>query len=168
MKFTSLISQIGKPQNVAESLANRTSKWIAEHFGVSRRTAQRWKAGSQQPGKRVGGPEKVMGSASAETRRTVAASALRGATAVNVGRVEVVDKSPRGKGPRPGRNFRNVGVVQLDPASRNRMNEAAEALEAGDTQRAEQLMSEAVLRTAGKDYGAALEVADWPAHFHLI
>ena len=61
MRFTSLISQIGKPQNVVESLTNRPSKWIAQHFGVSRRTAQRWKAGSQQPGKRVGGPDKVMG-----------------------------------------------------------------------------------------------------------
>lgn len=168
MRFTSLISQIGKPQNVVESLTNRPSKWIAQHFGVSRRTAQRWKAGSQQPGKRVGGPDKVMGSANAETRRTVAAQAMRGTTAVNVGRIEVVDKSPRGKGPRPGKNYRNVGVVQLDPASQARMDEAADALEAGDTERAEQLMSEAILRTSGKDYGGALEVADWPAHFHLI
>ena len=93
---------------------------------------------------------------------------MRGTTAVNVGRIEVVDKSPRGKGPRPGKNYRNVGVVQLDPASQARMDEAADALEAGDTERAEQLMSEAILRTSGKDYGGALEVADWPAHFHLI
>src|SRR5690242_5438012 len=168
MKFGSLISQIGKPQNVAEALVNRSSKWIADHFGVSRRTAQRWKAGSQQPGKRVGGPERVVKSANVETRRTVAASALRGASAVNVGRVEVVDKSPRGKGPKPGKNFRNVGVVQLDQRGRERMNEAAEALEAGDTERAERLMSEAVLRSPDKDYGSALDVADWPAHFHLI
>lgn len=168
MKFTSLVSQIGKPQNVAESLVNRTSKWVAEHFGVSRRTAQRWKAGSQQPGNRVGGPGRIEKSANAETRRTVAAQALRGATAVNVGRIEVVDKSPRGKGPKPGKNYRNIGVVQLDPDSRERMNEAAEALEAGDTERAEQLMSEAVLRTPDYDTRGALDVADWPTHFHLI
>jgi hypothetical protein len=167
MRFTSLVSQIGKPQNVAEALVNRTSKWIADHFGVSRRTAQRWKAGSQQPGKRVGGPEQVAKSANAETRRTVAASALRGATAVNVGRIEVVDKSPR-KGARPGKQYRNVGVVQLDPEARERMNEAAEAIEAGDTERAERLMSEAVLNTPDYNTGGALNVADWPAHLHLI
>lgn len=168
MRFTSLVSQIGKPQNVAEALTNRTSKWIAEHFGVSRRTAQRWKAGSQQPGKRVGGPGQVEKSANAETRRKVAANALRGATAINVGRIAVVDKSPRGKGPKPGKNYRNVGVVQLDPAARERMNEAAEALEAGDTERAEQLMSEAVLNTADYNTRGALDVDDWPAHLHLI
>lgn len=168
MKFANLISQIGKPRSTAEALSNRTSKWVAGHFGVSRRTAQRWKAGSQQPGKRVGGSERVEKSANAETRRTVAANAMRGASAVNVGRIAVVDKSPRGKGPRPGKNYRNVGVVQLDPASQARMNEAANAIEAGDTERAQQLMSEAVLRTSGKDYGGALEVDDWPAHFHLI
>jgi hypothetical protein len=168
VRFTSLVSQIGKPQNAAEALVNRTSRWIVKHFGVSMRTAQRWKKGTQQPGKRVGGPEQVTKSANAETRRTVAAQAMRGTTAVNVGRVEVVDKSPRGKGPKPGKNFRTVGVVQLDERSRERMAEAADALEAGDTERAGQLMSEAVLRTSGKDYGGALEVADWPAHFHLI
>lgn len=168
MKFRSLVSQIGKPVSVSEALTTRSSKWVAEHFGVSRRTAQRWKAGTQQPGSRVGGAEPVLKSADAGTRRTIAASALRGSQAVHVGRIEVVDKSPRGKRPKPGKNFRNVGTVQLDPASRERMNAAAEALEAGDTERAERLMSEAVLRTAGKDYGAALDVADWPPGFHLI
>jgi hypothetical protein len=164
MRFGSLVSRIGKPQSTPEALVNRTSKWIAEHFGVSRRTAQRWKAGTQQPGKRVGGPEQIEKSANAETRRAVAANAIRSATAINVGRVEVVDKSPRGKGPRPGKNFRNVGVVQLDPASRERMEEAAELLESGDTEGAERLMGEAVLQ----GYGSALSVADWPTHFELI
>jgi len=164
MKFGSLISRVGKPQNTAEALTNRTSKWVAEHFGVSRRTAQKWKAGTQQPGKRVGGPGAVEKSANTETRRTVAAGALRAATAVNVGRIEVLDKSPRAKGPKPGKNYRNVGVVQLDPESQERMNEAADALEAGDTERAEQLMGAAVLQ----GYGSALDVADWPTHFELI
>jgi len=167
MKFTSLISQIGKPQNVAESLVNRTSRWIADHFGVSRRTAQRWKAGTQQPGKGVGGPSRVEKSANAETRRTLAVSALRGATAINVGRIAVVDKSPK-KGRKAGETYRNVGVVQLDPASRERVDEAANALAAGDTERAEQLMSTAVLNTPDYNTGGALNVADWPAQFHLI
>jgi hypothetical protein len=179
MKFTSLISQIGKPQNVAEALVNRSTKWIAEHFGVTQRTAQKWKSGKgrkqadgtykpQAPGKEVGGPERVKKSASAETRRMLATQAMRAATAINVGRIAVKDVSPKKGKPRQGVEYRNVGVVQLDPESRARIDEAARALDSGDTVRAEQLMSTAILRTAGKDYGGALVIADWPAHFHLI
>ena len=170
MRFRSLVSQIGKPLTPAEALSNRSTKWIAQHFGISRRQAERRKYGHstldrpQDRAKR----ERVMESADADTRRKVAADALREAQAVHVGRIEVVDKSPKGKAKRPRRNFRNVGTVQLDPASRERMNAAADALESGDTERAERLMSEAVLRTSGKDYGAALDVADWPPGLHLI
>jgi len=168
MKFKSLVSQIGKPVNVSESLIGRSSRWVADKFGVSMRTAQRWKKGTQLPSERGDRRGRVMGSADADTRRKVAAKALREARAVHVGRIEVVDKSPKGKGKKPGRNFRNVGTVQLDERSRDRMAEAADALEAGDTERAERLMSEAVLRTSGKDYGSALDVADWPSWFHTI
>ena len=49
MKFKSMISQLGRPLTVAEALTGRDSKWIADKFGVSRRTAQRWKKGTQQP-----------------------------------------------------------------------------------------------------------------------
>lgn len=170
MRFRSLVSQIGKPVNPAEALGNRSSKWIARHFGISRRQAQRYKAGQaslDRPQDRAR-RDQVMGSADSDTRRKVAADALRGARAVHVGRVEVVDKSPKGKAKRPGRNFRNVGTVQLDERSRERMNAAADALESGDTEHAERLLSEAVLRTAGKDYGGALDVADWPPGFHPI
>jgi hypothetical protein len=159
MQFGSLISQVGKPQNVAEALANRTSQWIAQHFGVSRRTAQRWKAGSQQPGKRVGGPERVMRSANAETRRKVAADALRNTKAVNAGRISVHYPGGRTGGP-----TRNLGVVQLDERGRQRMAEAADALEAGNLDQAERLVSDALL---GRNYGPLL-ISDWPAHFHLI
>jgi hypothetical protein len=159
MQFGSLISQVGKPQNVAEALANRTSQWVAQHFGVSRRTAQRWKAGSQQPGKRVGGPERIMRSANAETRRKVAAGALRNTQAVNAGRISV-----HYPGGRAGGKTRNLGVVRLDERGRQRMAEAADALEAGNLDQAERLVSDALL---GRNYGP-LVISDWPAHFHLI
>jgi hypothetical protein len=171
VKFKSLMSQIGKPLNTSEALANRTSKWIAERFGISRRQAQRYKSGAapldrpQDRAKR----ERAMESADADTRRAVAAKALREAQAAHAGRVPVVDKSPKGKAKPPGRNFRNVGTVPLtDEKSRRRMTEAAEALEAGDIARAEKAMSEAITRTPGKDYGEALDIADWPPDFHLI
>jgi hypothetical protein len=162
MRFRSLISQIGKPVDASEALANRTSKWVAKHFGVSRRTAQRWKAGTQQPGKRVGGSERVMDSANSGTRRKVAADALRGASAVNAGRVSV-----RYPGGRAGGKTRNLGVVQLDERARERMAEAADALESGDLDRAERLVSDAVLNSNGKNYGP-LEIDDYPPGFHLI
>jgi hypothetical protein len=169
VKFKSMVSAIGKPVNASEALTGRSSRWIAGKFGVSMRTAQRWRKGTQQPTDKGDRREKVMKSADADTRRKVAAEALRDARAVNVGRVQVVDKSPRGKGKGRKRDeYRNVGVVQLDGTSRDKMREAADALESGDTDRAERLMSEAVLTSPGKNYGSALDVADWPAHLHLI
>lgn len=166
MKFDSLVSQTGKPLSPSEAVANRPTKWIAERFGVSRRTAQRWKAGTQQPADRGGRRERVMKSADADTRRKVAADAFRGASLANVGRIAVVDKSPR-KGAKPGRNFRNVGAVQLNEHSRELMDRAAQALEDGDARRAESLMSDAVMHSYGNGADSALSVADWPAHFDL-
>lgn len=167
MKFSSLISRVGKPVNVAESLANRTSRWVASHFGVSMRTAQRWKKGTQQPSQRVGGPDRIMKSADADTRRKVAADAVRNAQAVHVGRVEVMDKSPK-KGAKPGRNYRNLKTVTLNARSREIMDQAADALERGDTNRAEELTSEAIMHSYGGGADSALSVADWPPGFHLI
>jgi hypothetical protein len=169
VKFRSLVSQIGKPVNVAESLANRSSKWVAGHFGVSMRTAQRWKKGTQQPSPRIGGSERVIKSANADTRRTVAADAIRDAQAAHVGRVAVVDKSPKGKAPKPGRNTRNLRTVHVDkPRSRELLNSAADAVERGDDARAERLMNEAVMDAYGGGTGAALSIEDWPPGFHLI
>lgn len=161
MKFPRIISQIGKPQNAAEAVVNRSTKWIAQHFGVSRRTAQRWKAGTQQPTDRGGRRESVIKSANKETRQANAANALRNAQAINAGRVGVVDKSGGKK------SKRNLGVVQLDPAARALMQQAAEQLEAGNEDEAERLMSQAILTSGGKNYGP-LEIDDYPPGFHTI
>jgi hypothetical protein len=161
MKFTRIISQIGKPQNAAEAVVNRSTKWIAQHFGVSRRTAQRWKAGTQQPTDRGGRRESVIKSANKETRQANAANALRNAQAINAGRVGVVDKSGGKK------SKRNLGVVQLDPAARALMQQAADQLETGNEDEAERLMSQAILTSGGKNYGP-LEIDDYPPGFHTI
>jgi hypothetical protein len=170
MKFRTLISQIGKPVTVAEALADKSTKAIAKQFGVSIRTAQRWKAGTQQPGKKLGGAGGVLKRLDTpDARRKIAANAVRNAQAASVGRVQVIDKSPRGKGAKMKPSFRNVGTVEFNDArSRDRLNAAADAIERKDYDRAEQLFGEAVLGTPGKDYGSALAIDDWPAGFHII
>lgn len=161
MKFRSMISQIGKPLNPMEALAGRTSRWIANKFGVSMRTAQRWKKGTQLPTDRGDRREKVMKSAD---RRKVAAQALREARAVNAGKVGVESDTGRA-GARKG--TRNVGIVQLDDGAREKMQEAADALDEGDVERAEKLVSDAILNSGGRDYGP-LRISDYGPGFHLI
>jgi hypothetical protein len=169
VKFKTLVSQIGKPLSVAEALADRDTKSIAAQFGISRRTAQKWKAGTQQPDKKKqGGATGVLKKLDTPTnRRKIAATVVRNAQGAAVGRIAVVDKSPRGKKAKTG--FRNVGTVDFNnDRSRDRLNDAADAIERRDYDRAEQLFGEAVLGTPGKDYGSALEINDWPPGFHLF
>jgi hypothetical protein len=156
-----MISQIGKPVSPTEALTGRSSRWIAEKFGVSMRTAQRWKRGTQQPSARDGRRDKVMRSAD---RRKVAAQALRQARAVNAGVVGVESDTGR---PSARTGSRNVGLVQLDESARSRMREAADALDRGDVDRAEDLFSDAVLNTNGRHYGP-LRISEYPPGFHLI
>ena len=173
MKFRSVISNIGKPVNASEALLNRTSKWVAEHFGVSRRTAQRWKAGSQQPGKRVGGPEQVMGSADAETRRNVTAKAFREARTLHIGAVQV-----QGSGDRKPTTRRINKDWSVTPEMREHMNRAADHLEAGNVEAAEQEMNAAVMNRyageaerGGRDttggLASWLTITDWGAGFDV-
>jgi hypothetical protein len=161
MKFRSMISQVGKPVDATEALEGRSSRWVANRFGVSMRTAQRWRKGTQEPSAREGRRDQVMASAS---RAKVAANAIRNARAVSAGKVGV--KSDTGRaGARTG--TRNVGFVELDSGARERMDEAADMLDAGDYEGAQQLMSDAVLNTGGRDYGP-LHIEDYPPGFHLI
>lgn len=166
MKFNSLISQIGKPVNTSEALLGRSSRWIASKFGVSMRTAQRWRKGTQAP--KPERAEKVMKSADAEQRRKVAAEALRSTQAIQAGRVLVVDKSPRGKGKKARANYRPIGVIRVDPVTRARLDHAADLLERGEMREAEAAMKDAILHSPGKDYGSALDIEDWPPGFNLI
>ena len=139
MKFSSAISRIGKPVNASEALLNRTSKWIADHFGVSRRTAQRWKAGTQQPSEKGGRKEQVMGSPDADTRRAVAAKALREAQTLHIGNVSVQYSSETPTKRKINKDW------QVTPEMRERMDRAADHLEAGNVGAAEQEMNAAVM-----------------------
>jgi hypothetical protein len=173
MKFSSVISSIGKPVNVSESLINRSSKWVADHFGVHLRTAQKWKAGSQQPGKRTGGPEKVMKSANADTRRDVAAKAFRDARTVHVGQVTV-----QGSGDKKATKRRINKDWNVTPAMRAHLDRAADYIEAGDMTAAEREMNAVVMdRYAGEaarggrdgsgGISSWLTITDWGAGFDV-
>lgn len=165
MKFSRLVSHVsGKPVSVAEALTGRATKWIMDKFGVSRSTAQRWKSGRpSHPGGPPSRPkgskaDDVMQSADRDTRRKIAAGAMRNATAVNVGVIEVDGDTDRCKGKR------NLGTVQLTEAQRAKMAEAAEATEAGNMEDAERLHSEALL---GGNYGP-LRITDYNPGFGYI
>ena len=161
MKFTQLISRnIGKPETMAEALIGRPTRWIAAKFGVSDSTARRWRNGTQRtlnPFKR----DAVMGSPDKETRRKIAADTMRQASAVNVGKIGVDADTGRAKG------TRKLGVIQLGPEGRERLEQAAEALENGDEAEAARLTSLAILHSDGRDYGP-LHIEDYGPGFHLI
>jgi hypothetical protein len=173
VKFQTAISTIGKPVNVSEALINRSSKWVAKKFGVSIRTAQKWKAGTQQPGKKAGGPQKVIKSADADTRRKVAANAIRNGSTVHIGSVQVQgsnDKKP---------TTRKIGKSwTVNAAMRERMNRAADALDRGDMAAAEREMNAAVMNryagestAGGRDssggIGSWLTITDWGTGFDV-
>jgi hypothetical protein len=161
VKFAQLIGRnIGKPVSMAEALTGRTTRWIVEKFGVSDSTARRWRRGAQQtrdPGKR----DAVMGSSDRDTRRKIAANAMRGATGMSVGKIGVDADTGRATG------SRRLGTIQLGREGTEKMELAADALERGDMAEAERLMSDAILHSDGRDYGP-LHVSDYGPGFNLI
>jgi hypothetical protein len=168
VKFKSIIGRsIGKPLSVAEALAGRSTKWIAEKFGVSESTARRWRSG--RPSHRGGPPAgessrhkgDIMGSAGTGQRRKIAATAMRGASAVNVGKVGVESDTGEETG------TRRVGVIQLGTEGRDLMRQAADALERGDYATAERLHDQAILHADGRDYGP-LHITDYGPGFNYI
>jgi hypothetical protein len=122
-----------------------TSRYVADRFGVSVRTAQRWLAGTQRP--RNPGP--VMAVADPGQVRS---QTLRGAQGVDVGRVTVIEKSPGTPG-----GTRNVGVVEID------LSEVADLLDAGGSEAdAEALMSDVIMDAYGPGTGSHLAIDDYP------
>lgn len=169
MKFKTMVSRnVGKPVSIAEALTGRTTKWIASKFGVSESTARRWKSG--RPSHAGGPPSKpkdaakaaaVMGSATGAQRRKIAANAMRSATSVNVGTVGIESDTGDEKG------SRRVGTVVLGAEGRSLLQQAGDALEAGNWDLAERLHDQALLHADGRDYGP-LHVTDYGSGFNYI
>ena len=141
MNFRDAIrGKLGMARNVGESIQSfrdahggRASRALADRFGVHIRTAQKWLKGDQAPG--AGRREQVR--QGAEHGR-LAADALRGAQAINVGDVEVeYDGKPQGK--------RKVGTVHVDAQLRGALDQVADLIEMGSLDEAEQVYSDAIL-----------------------
>jgi hypothetical protein len=161
VKFQQLIGRnLGKPVSIAEALLGRPTRWIADKFGVSDTTARRWRRGVQAP-TQADRRNSVLKSPDKETRRRIAASAMRAASAINVGKLGVDADTGRAKG------TRQVGLIHLGNEGRARMAEAADALERGDEAEAARLHSEAILHSDGRDYGP-LHAEDYGPGFHYI
>jgi hypothetical protein len=136
-------------------------------YGVSRRTAQKWLAGSQAPAERGGRRDAVRNDKRAA--RKIAADQMRSAKVAAVGKVEVQSKSVQ----KPA-GARNVGVVTLDPQSRQMLNEAAALLESGMDEQAAQKASDAIMRSYGLSKGdngqvsGALEIRNWSGTINFM
>lgn len=140
------ISHPVTPQEAAQSYrathGRGASRHIAVEFGVSQRTAQRWLAGTQRPRN----AEPLMAAAARDNAPQVRANVFRNASGVNVGTVQVLEKSP-GK-----RSARNVGTVFCDLSS------VADALDAGASQQqAADMISDIVMAAYGTDALAAVD-----------
>lgn len=143
--------QLGQARTAQEAMQSLrathgrgTSRHIADTFGVSMRTAQRWLAGTQRPRNEA----RVI--AAADTR-TVRSQTLRSAQGVTVGRVAVVTKSsdtPDGQ--------RNIGTVLTD------FGFIADAIDSGATEReAHAMLDEAILDAYGGRTGDHLNISEY-------
>jgi hypothetical protein len=102
-----------------------------------------------------------MGTAKGGQRRKIAANAMRNASAVAVGKVGVESDTGEETG------TRRVGTIQLGTEGRDLMQQAADALEAGNYDLAERLHDQALLHADGRDYGP-LHITDYGPGFNYI
>lgn len=146
MKATEWFSQLGTSDFAGAMTAVRTehgrgaSRWLASRAGVSQRTAQRWMAGTQKPGKAA---HQAVQQIRHGQQRRAAGERLRQITTVDVGEVAVDagtgdDASPDGYRKPSGR---------LDIGSA--MDLIAATYERGDDSEAERLFGVAVIAAYG-------------------
>jgi hypothetical protein len=146
VEFAEAIDQLGRPRTFAEAidvLKDRGTRWFVERFGISERTARRWRAGTHEPARTAAGRqrrEEVIRAVGPAARHTLAIRALRAATSLYVGRVEVRSKSD---GSLQGE--RSIGTVVLDHIGRRELDVVIRALEEGEVQGAGNAFSDLVL-----------------------
>ena len=138
MEFGDLVRGVGSRHrddvtagSVVRGMSNNA---ITRTFGVSRETARRWRAGTQQPS--AANVRKIREEAPPEI---IAAAVLRSTRRVAAGRQRIrYDGSPDGS--------RDIGTVSGDSF----FGDVADALNEGDLDQAEQLMSDGILGEYGK------------------
>lgn len=161
MKFGTFISRvIGAPDSMQKALAGRSTKWIMDKFGVSKSTANRWKRGEGEKSKKR---DAVIASAKGR-RRKIAADSMRRAKGAVPGRVKVHSDTGRETG------YRNIGDFTFDDAMLDLMQQAADAVEAGNDDLAHQLMDQAFLHTGEHGKYGPMHVDDdgWGPGFHFL
>jgi hypothetical protein len=123
-----------------------TSRWLANQFGVSMRTAQKYLAGTQSPVYRK--PDRAT-----KIAALAASSRLRAARRIHVGRVSVEYDGKAAGG-------RRIDTMQVDDDMRAGLASVADLLDAGDLDAAGGALSDAVLNGYG-DLGETLDVTDF-------
>lgn len=147
MNFRELIDKTGRPGDWREAMTEiradhgrGASRWLADQFDVSMRTAQRWLKGEQHPGGRegtrpgAGGEQKVI--RAVDTSKS-AARHLRTATRIEIPEMDMTTSAGTGKR-KPG-GYPVTGPVQ------SRLDRIADAVERGDTAGAEKMFSDLTL-----------------------
>lgn len=138
MNFRELISKIADDYrgraSVSDVLGGMSAKDIAGRYGVTVRTAQRWRKGTHAPS--LGNVSKIR-----DDDERVAATALRNANHIDLEDIDI--EYPGGNYKRGGK--RHVGMIRGNDFFGN----VADALDAGDMDDAEQEMSDGALGAYG-------------------
>lgn len=128
------------------------SRWLADHAGISPRTARRW----MSPGYPRGRAAAIVEAALAANTAAAAGARIRGATHILIdGPVEVYyDGEPQGQ--------RNIGDLQVTPAMAAYLDRCATDLASGKLEAAAEAFSNAVLNgyEAGLEATLAVEELD--------
>lgn len=165
MRGRSWFGLFGRDLSMEETLeqvradhGRQASQWLADKLGVSRRTAQRYLAGTQRPSKRT---RQRLPNVERSVRRKVAAGKISRVSRISVGRVAVINLSA---GDYDG--TRDIGNVSI-PA--DVMQEIADLYANGQDQEAEDLLNQAIVNIyAGEDprdtggLGSVLYVDSFP------
>ena len=145
--------------DIHKLLAPMSSREIANQYGVSMRTAQRWRKGTQTPS--LANQERIR-----EDDFGVAAEVFDQAHGAIVGRVAVYSRSSNKRD-----GYRNIGNVYGD------FDPVAEALRSGDLREAERAMDRVTMNAYGgkgkvgrrrSEVSDSLGIADFPEGIELF
>jgi len=142
------------------------SRHLAEHFGVSRRQAQRW----IKEGRITKAGERAEELDALVTDEMAAADALANASGIDFGHVDVTyGKTGKSEG------VRKVGFFSLREPVTAVVRQAMQSMEAGDHETGEDLMAQAALMAYCMNVGEephylskALYVSNFRTGFHIV
>jgi hypothetical protein len=156
---------------IRRQLGSGAARYLADATGVHPDTARRWIAtaegrGHQQPDQKVAG--RIAAIAAAANDEWVTADALHNAQILHCGHVKVVYNGKT-------QGFRKVGTLSVDAAMSDLLSRAADEYAAGNTDAAEQLLSDAILggysreraRDGRRITAGTLRISDFQSTFSI-